>query len=424
MRLQSFALTLAPLLGLLSTSHAAFGAAPAASPAAAAAAPKKSEPAKVDPKKAPKKGAPAASPAPAPPPPTKAQTAGLPGGLPAPAPPPPGKSAAVAPAPAPAAPAPAAAPEAPRVEAATSSVPSPDAPADASPSATARGDWTASVDYSFGGATLDVLSDNELRPRELRPTNTFDSSRVTSHAIVLGVSYDWSKRLAIGLRAPLMQGTITPRSGDRSDRTSLVFGNVGLGANYKLSPAENLDLLVGAELTLPTGGGTESSTRADVAASPRAARKYAAIDRFSVARSADYARGSMDSGLFESGRVGLSPAATAIWRRGALTVRPRVMIEPLVDVTGDAPEGMIVDAVARAEAGYLVHPMIEPELAAWANWQITKHEFRDASAVVVEPAVRGHFGWFQPRAAVDFPVVGGLSDARAIALRLGATGNF
>ena len=68
--------------------------------------------------------------------------------------------------------------------------------------------------------------------------------------------------------------------------------------------------------------------------------------------------------------------------------------------------------------------MVEPELAAWANWQVTRHEFRDANAVVVEPGVRGHFGWFQPRAALDFPVVGGLADAKALALRLGATGTF
>ena len=124
------------------------------------------------------------------------------------------------------------------------------------------------------------------------------------------------------------------------------------------------------------------------------------------------------------GRLGLSPAAGAIIRSGKITARPLAKVEGLVDVTGEAQDTVLVELVGGGGAGYRVHPMLEPELSAWANVAVTSQKTREANGVTLEPGARLQLGPVTGLVSVLVPVVGQLSTAKTLAFHAGVQGSF
>ncbi len=284
--------------------------------------------------------------------------------------------------------------------------------------------WHVSIDAFHGGSNLQVLSDNELSGREQRPTNTLDDARVSATSFVLGGAYDVSPALTLGVRVPVVTGSIVTRGEGIQERSARVIGNVGLGGRTTYALSRDADLVLGAELSVPTGGGQDQPLEEDVRADPRADRPFRAFYKYAVARAADRATASRDTGLFEMGRVGLSPAAGAVVRAGRITARPLAKLEGLVDVTGEAQDRFLVELVGGGGVGYRAHALLEPEVAAWGNVALTSQKTREANGVTLEPGARLHLGPVTGLVSVLVPVVGQLADARTLAFHAGARGQF
>jgi hypothetical protein len=141
-------------------------------------------------------------------------------------------------------------------------------------------------------------------------------------------------------------------------------------------------------------------------------------------RAANFATGSINSALYEPGRIGVIPKAQLPMKFGKLTVVPMVKVENLIDVTGDAGQTYVGELIVAANASYRVHKNVEPGLAAWANILYTKAELDDPSIIALQPYVRFPVGAFKPYVGATVPVFGHIVTDKAFAINGGVVAEF
>jgi hypothetical protein len=284
--------------------------------------------------------------------------------------------------------------------------------------------WETALDFVGGATTLDVLTGGRPTRIESPPVNTFDSMRVTTWTAVVGLERHLGERLTVGARIPILDGELRSRTGQSDPATELVLGNLELEGAYVLAKGATWSLDGALEVGVPIGGGAEPPTRSEVAAEPDKTYDYARIARFSTMRAASFSRGSYETILFESGRLGLAPKLAASFRFGDFTLRPMVKVENLLDVTGDATESYIGELVAGARGSYRVARYFEPGLHVWTNVTFTKHEELNTDTLFVEPFVRFPVDNVSLSASFMAPVVGSLLDEKTFGIRVGLSVEF
>ncbi len=285
-------------------------------------------------------------------------------------------------------------------------------------------EWEVTGDLVVGAANTDIVTAGPPGRREGVTENTLDSSRVTVISFLLGLEHPINDKITVGARMPFMDGSIASRTGLLGSRNGIfIAGNFELGATYKMPLAgHNLELTL--ELGLPTGSGVEQPSKEEIEKDPAKTYQYNRIDKAAVMRATSWSRGQLDSGLFEPGRIGITPKVGYPIDMGKLSIRPMLKVENLIDVTGDAGQGYVGEIVFGARAGYRVHPKIEPGLAAWANILYTKAEIDDPSVVVVSPYVRFHLPHVKPYVGGIIPIVGHLWADKAYGVNIGAVAEF
>ena len=281
-------------------------------------------------------------------------------------------------------------------------------------------EWELTGDFVVGGANTDIATNGPPGPREGATKNALDSSRVTTVSMLLGLEHPINKRWTIGARMPFMEGDISSRTGLLGARNGIYIpGNLELGVTYKLPLAgRNLELTL--EFGVPTGAGVEQPSQEDIDADPTRTYQYNAIDKAAVMRASSWARGQLDSGLFEPGRIAITPKVAMPIDFGKLSIRPMLKVENLADVTGAASQGYVGELVFGARVAYRVHPNIEPGVAAWANILFTKAEESDPSIIAVNPYVRFVFPHVKPYVGAILPVFGHLWTDKAYGINFGA----
>ena len=185
-------------------------------------------------------------------------------------------------------------------------------------------------------------------------------------------------------------------------------------------------LVASLGVALPTSGGKEPPTSAEVAADPTKRFDYKRIDTFAAAHAASATLGTYDSALFEPGNLGIVPQIAANIRVSELTITPMVKVENMFDVTGDSDETYINEIVAGVRAGVHVTAAFEPGVHVWVRdlHQQAHSENTSSAAGVVEPYLRFHFGGFEPAVSAILPFAGDLADSKTFGVRAGFVAEF
>jgi len=287
-------------------------------------------------------------------------------------------------------------------------------------------DWEVAADVIGGATTADVLSPGRPTRIEQPPLNMLDSTRITAYTFLFGVERHLGDRLTVGIRAPIVAATLASRTGISEDRSVVLGGNIELEGSFVLARGKNWDLGVALGVALPTAGGTEPPSAAEVAADPAKRFDYKSIDVFAAAHAASATLGSYDSALFEPGNLGIVPQIYANIRISELTLTPTVKVENLINVTGDSDETYINEIVAGVRAGFHVTPAFEPGVHVWVRSLHQQAHSEDTSDTVgvVEPYMRFHLGGFQPGVSAILPFAGDLADAKTFGIRGGFIAEF
>jgi hypothetical protein len=285
-------------------------------------------------------------------------------------------------------------------------------------------DWEAGLDFVGGATSIDVLSEGRPTRVELPPANVPNSTRITSLSFIPGLERHIGPKLTLGARIPIIDGDLRSRDNSADPRSVFMAGNLELEGRYQVLARRTWQLFGTLGIALPTGGGGEPPTDAEVAADPTKRFDYRKIDRWAAARAASFARGGYESALFEPGRFGIIPKVSALVKAGNLSLAPMVKVENLIDVTGDAKDKYVGEIVGGVRAGYLVAAHVEPALNAWVAATFTSTDEKDTTFVVAEPGVRFPFERIAPEAGVILPFVGHLWDDKTWGLRLAVTGEF
>lgn len=284
--------------------------------------------------------------------------------------------------------------------------------------------WSTNIDVVIGAGTTDVLSGGPPGPRDVAPTNVYDSTRVRATSLMLGLDRHLGERFEVGARIPFVFGSLSSRTNYVTSRDELLLGNLELEGVFVAVEGRAFELDAGLEVALPTGGGTEQPPASEVASNKEKRFEYAAIDRAALAKVAEWSRGSYDSALFEPGRLGLVPHASAQLKLGRVTIRSAIKVANLVDVTGNAAESYIGELVAGVRVLVRVAEVVEPGVHVWTNITYTKHEERDLDVGLVSPLVRFPLGNVTPEVSVVLPFFGRLVDDKAFGVRAGLTAMF
>ncbi len=270
-----------------------------------------------------------------------------------------------------------------------------------------------SVDLALGFVSVDSFSG--VTGDEGLPT--FQPSRAWTTSLVLGAEHATST-VTFGARIPVVVGGLT--SPERS-RVGIALGNLELEASHRveLAPSVHLDEVL--EFALPTATGEE----APLPGEPLGEVDPHAILRGELLRAAELSRGSLDSTLFEPGRVGFIPKLSLEGRVGHWRLRAGVKVELLFDVKGRAREHVIGEFVGSLRASYEFPHLLEPFLGGWTNVTFTEHVERDVDVVMLEPGVRLlMLGPVRPSISLVVPVFGRLVGEQAFAVRVGLTGEL
>jgi hypothetical protein len=273
-----------------------------------------------------------------------------------------------------------------------------------------------SADLALGFVTLDSFTGSTDGSE---PQPTFERTRAWTTSLVLGAEHEASV-VTFGARIPLLLGGLTSLESDRR-QVGVALGNLELEVTHRaeLAPALSLDETL--ELALPTATGEE----APLPGEPLGVVDPHAIMRGELLRAAEFSRGSLDSTLFEPGRVGFIPKLSLDWRVGHLHLRAGVKVELLFDVRGRAREHVIGEFVGSLRASYELPHLIEPFVGGWTNITFTEHLERDVDVVMLEPGLKVLlFGRLRPSVSVVLPVFGRLVTEQAIAVRVGLTGEL
>lgn len=286
--------------------------------------------------------------------------------------------------------------------------------------------WEVAADVIGGATTTDVLSPGRPTRIEQAPLNALDSTRISAYTFLFGVERHLGDRLTVGARFPLVAATLSSRTGISEDRSVVLGGNLELEGSFVLARGKNWDVGVALGVALPTAGGKEPPTAAEVAADPTKRFEYKRIDTFAAAHAASATLGTYDSALFEPGNLGIVPQIYANIRISELTITPTLKVENLIDVTGDSDETYVNEIVAGVRAGFRVTPAFEPGVHVWVrDLHQQAHSENTSSAVgVVEPYLRFHLGAFKPAVSAILPFAGDLADAKTFGVRGGFVAEF
>jgi hypothetical protein len=286
--------------------------------------------------------------------------------------------------------------------------------------------WEVSADVIGGATTTDIITAGRAARIELPPLNVFDSTRVSAYTFLFGLERHFGDRLSVGVRFPIVAASLSSRTGVAEDRSVVLGGNVELEGAFVLAHGKNWNLVASLGVALPTAGGKEPPTPAEVAADPTQRFDYKRHDLFAAAHAASATLGGYDSALFEPGNLGIVPQISANIRVSELTITPTLKVENLIDVTGDADETYINEIVAGVRAGFRVTPAFEPGVHVWVrDLHQQAHSENTTSAVgVVEPFMRFHLGGFKPAVSLILPFAGDLADSKTFGIRAGFVGEF
>ena len=286
--------------------------------------------------------------------------------------------------------------------------------------------WEFSADVVGGATTTDAITAGRPARIELPPLNVFDSTRVSAYTFLFGIERHLGERFAVGARMPFIAADLSSRTGVIEDRSVALAGNLELEGSFVIARGRNWNLVAALGVALPTGGGKEPPTAAEVAADPAKRFEYRRHDLFAAAHAASATLGSYDSALFEPGNLGIVPQISANFRFSELTITPTLKVENLIDVTGDANETYINEIVGGVRAGFRVTRAFEPGVHVWfRDLHEQTHSDSSSSAVgVVEPYLRFHLGAFKPAVSVILPFAGDLADSKTFGVRAGFVAEF
>ena len=284
-------------------------------------------------------------------------------------------------------------------------------------------DWEALVDFVGGAATTekDVVTEGHVTGTGA-PPNLRDSTRITTYSFLVGLERRFGERFTVGARIPLIGAGLKSRSGEADSRSTFLVGNLELEGAFVIAKGEHWELAATLELALPTSGGKEPPTDAEIAAEPDKRFEYHAIDRFAAAHAASAARGAYETALFSPGHLGVIPKIHLKVHSGGLTVTPMVKVENLADTTGDAEKSYDGELVGGVRASYRVAKWLEPSANVWATWVFTEKDGFDVLAV--EPALRFPVGPITPQIGVILPLAGHLADDKAWGVRAAVAAEF
>ncbi|MDB4941290.1 MAG: hypothetical protein JWP97_824 [Labilithrix sp.] len=287
--------------------------------------------------------------------------------------------------------------------------------------------WEVILDLDIGATTSDVLTGGpSTRNPSAAPANVFDSTRITAGSLLAGVERHLGERFTVGVRVPLVYAELTSRTGRADDRSTSAIGNVEVEGAFVLARGEHWNLTATLELALPTAGGREAPTAAEVSAEPEKRYAYSHYDTFAAVHAAAATRGAYESALFEPDNLGIIPKLSARFDLGKVTLTPMVKLENLIDVSKEDDEVYINELVAGVRAGYRVARVFEPGVHVWVR-ELHEHSHSDDSfstVGVLEPYARFHLGTLQPSISAIVPFAGDLADDKTFGIRASIAGEF
>lgn len=274
------------------------------------------------------------------------------------------------------------------------------------------------LDLAVGVATFDSLVADV--PADAPPESAYQRSSFFTTSLLIGAEHR-TGHFTFGARIPVLLGVATVL--DTQSNGGLVgplLGNLELEISHHDAFDEHWSLDSTLEFALPTAMGEEPPLPGE----SLEGFDHLAVRRGELLRAAEFSRGSLDSTLFEPGRIGFIPKLGLEYQSGNLRLRPQLKLETLVSTKGLVPEPLILELIVGLRASYTFAHIVEPNVHIWTNLTLTNHIDRDVDVVLVEPGVRFHVGSFRPSISVVVPVFGRLVADTAYSVRVGLSGEL
>jgi hypothetical protein len=311
-------------------------------------------------------------------------------------------------------------------------VPAPSAYASPAPTASAEtaesteegeheGRFKAGLDLVLGWGRVPFAVQN--LPSGGNPNITYtraDQTQSNVQSFLLGASAEVGAHVGVGVRIPFTFAGFNPDGS--AARATTDFGNVELEGEYAAHLGRGLRLVGALGVALPTAQGDEIP--ATLNQTPSSQVDASALDRWSLSRSAMYARGYEDNALFEPHRLGIVPKVSLLYRIHGLSIEPWVKVENLVATSTALAESYVGELVGGVRVGYWVHRQFELALKGWVNGGFAGADEDKHTSASMEPQLVLRFGSVWPYAGVIIPLAGPPQDNSFVGVRVGIAAGF
>jgi hypothetical protein len=277
-------------------------------------------------------------------------------------------------------------------------------------------EFTLGFDMVLGFGKGDASTQNQVGPNAY----TYSSSRAqtTTESFLLSAGWEVTHHFELGLKLPLVHGTLFPPQADSRD--IFAVGNFEVEGAWRFDLSEELALFAELAVATPTAQGTEAPKTP-----PSNGELYDqnGYDRHSVLAFAAASRGWEENALFETDHIGIIPKLKLEFHSGRLEIEPYVKYESLIGTKDNLEKQYIGDLVAGGRIGVRVADCLSLGVRAWTNIPLDNAPGIETVGVA-EPEVRLHFGAVEPYAGVILPFAGPLDSPYTVGARFGVIGRL
>ncbi len=277
------------------------------------------------------------------------------------------------------------------------------------------------VDLVFGFGKTNTVNTTLPGTQATIPDATVGPSKISTQSFIIGAGYEIGKGIGIGARFPLTFGSWS-QPGQQTRGTGAV-GNVELEGEYERHINQQMKLVFGLGLALPTAQGTEVPEQEELDADRTAAQQNQnAYDRQAVNHAAAASRGYLDNALFETKRFGIIPMVGLDYKVSHILIDPFVKMENLISTSGSPEHKYIGELVLGTFLGYELAKQMDAGVRVWGNILFAGGS---GAVGVLEPQMRFHFGNIHPLVAGIIPFAGdALTSPRFGGIRFAVAARF
>jgi hypothetical protein len=282
-----------------------------------------------------------------------------------------------------------------------------------------EGPWEAEIDAVAGFGSTGVISQRVVGPQVTDEDRRAERASYTTGSFNLGLSYAPSEGWKVGGVLPIGFGSLSPNDSlfPEEKRGSTILGNVELAAQRTFMADRPLKVIFRLGLSLPTALGTDLPEAKEVPDLGHFDQR--AFDRRSILQAMSNSRGREEGALYAPDHLGVNPKLGFVKTGEKTEWEAYVKYESLFATASKSKyEGSVI---VFGRGTYHMSKATDLTLRAWADFGFGGEE---GTTAVIEPQIRGHWGWVTPTLGVVVPVVGDLIKPWGLGARAAIAANF